>query len=433
MKNVGKRFKKAALAAAVSAAALSCAAPAQAYESDPWFHSWESSVYTAFVQQVTNQFFAINTYLSQIYLYLNSGVGETGTGVIGTMQKLGQQNQEFTESANKNLAQMNRVTQTDASVAQRVAAAMPDPHECSEIPRVMGARMAGGGGGGGRAIKGSIERVVSNAGGGTAPSSVAQAGDVYATRSQAKYCSTADVTFSNGKRHAAFGCSAASTTMPAADVRVQSLFVPAHNFEDPAQEKAANLTFSTPEEGQAAADAAKMVISAFSPVGLTPDMESTPAGKQYLTRVAAFNARLSPAIHALAQIASLRMPDANLASEIAESWKANATPVYARIFPGMKVPEKPSESEVMRYEVLRRYADYGPESWHQKQIQDDDQARLTRELTDAVVVNTYVNWQTHNRLEESNAIQAALLAQSVNPTTKQELEVASRSVYSNKQ
>lgn len=432
MKNVGKRFKKVALAAAVSAAALGSMAPAHAYEGDPHFQAWRGSVYTAFVQQVTNQFFAINTYLSQIYLYMNSGVGETGTGVIGTMQKLSRQNQEFSESANKNLAQMNRVTQADASVANRVAAAMPDPRECSEIPRKMGARMAGGGGGGGRSVKGAIERVVANAGGGTAPSGMAQAGDIYATRSQAKYCSTADVTFSNGKKHAAFGCEAASTTMPAADIRVQSLFVPAHNFEDPNQQKAANLTFSTGDEAQAAADAAKMVIASFSPVGISADMESTPAGKQYLTRVAAFNARLSPAIHALSQIASMRMPDKNLAAEIADNWVANATPVYGRIFPGMKVPEKPSESEVMRYEVLRRYADYGADSWHQKQIQDDDQARLTRELTDAVVLNTYVTWQTHNRMEESNAIQASMLAQSVNPTTKQELEAAGRSVYSNK-
>jgi hypothetical protein len=433
MKNVGKRFKKAAMAAALASVALGSMAPAHAYESDPWFHKWEATSYTMFVQQVTNQFFAINTYLSQIYLYMNSGVGETGTGVIGTMQKLARQNQEFSESANKNLAQMNRVTQADGSVAQRVATAMPDPRECSEIPRVMGARMAGGGGGGGRSVKGSIERVVSNAGGGTAPSAIAQAGEVYATRSQAKYCSTADVTFSNGKKHAAFGCQAASTSMPAADLRVQSLFVPAHNFEDPAKASAANITFSAPEEAQAAADAAKMLISSFSPPGISPDMEATPAGKQYLTRVATFNARLSPAIHALSQIASLRMPDKNLAKEIADNWVASATPVYSRIFPGMAVPEKPSEAEVMRYEVLRRYADYGAESWHQKQIADNDPARLTRELTDAVVLNTYVTWQTHNRLEESNAIQGASLAQAINPTTKQELEAAARSVYSNKQ
>lgn len=396
------------------------------------FNAWNTNIYTVFVTTVNNQFYAINTYLSQIYEYMRVGSGDpdNGTGLIGTMKVIWEETQAFNEANGKMNAQMNRVTSVDAAVANRVAASMPDSRACSEIPRVMGARMAGGGGGGSRAARGGLERIVANSGAGTAPSSLNQAGDVFSTHAT-KYCSTPDIQFTNGQAHTAFGCTAVST-MPDGDARVQSLFVPAHNYEQTAPSIAANLTFSTADEKQAAKDSSKNIISAFSPPGLTREMEATPEGKQYLTRVKVFNTRISPAIHALAQIASYRFPDANIPSFLSDGWKAIATPVYGRIFPGMSVPDLPSAAEVVRFEVLRRFADFGAESWHQKIIQDNDQANLLRELNTTASVNLYVNWELHNRMEENNALQASILSQLVNPTSKQELDSALRSVYTAK-
>lgn len=431
MKNVGKSLKKAALASAVALGMLSMSAPAQAYESDPWFRSWQQpfvAQYNAFVTRVDNQFFAINTYLAEIYAYMNSGEGDTGTGIIGTMVKISKMQQQATEEAIAGGAQMNRVTTADALGAQRSAAALPSERACKEVGQVMGARASGGGGGGSRAVKGNFERVIMSNTAGMAPNPIAQAADTYNTHAK-NYCGPNDVKFSDGKPHKAFGCTAASTTMPSADVRVQSLFVPAHDFTNPDKAAAANLTF-TAEQAQAAADASKNIISAFSPLALSPDMEGTEAGKMYLAKVNAFNARISPAIHALSQITSMRMGEANLPDALAANWKKIADPVYSRIFKGMEAPTKPSESEVMRFEVLRRYADSGPESWHQKQIIDDDLPRLTREMTDAVVLNTYVNWQAMNRLEENNALQSAILAQMTNPVSKIEMERMGTTVYS---
>ena len=431
MKNAGSSIKKAALASAIALGMLSMSAPAQAAESDPWFRSWQRpfvTQYNAFVTRVDNQFFAINTYLAEIYAYMNSGEGDMGTGIIGTMVKLSKMQQEANTAAITEGAQMNRVTAADAIGAQRSAGALPSRRACSEVAQVMGARASGGGGGGSRAVKGSFERVIMNNTAGTSPTALAQAAETYNTHAQPKYCSPNDVKFSDGKTHKAFGCAAASTTMPAGDLRVQSIFVPAHDFTNPEKASAANLTF-TPDQAQAAVDASKNIISAFSPLALSADMEGTDAGKRYLAKVNAFNARISPAIHAISQIASMRMSEANLPDALAENWKSIATPVYSRIFKGMEVPAKPSEAEIMRFEVMRRYADSGPESWHQKQITDDDLPRLTREMTDAIVLNTYVNWQAMNRLEENNALQTSILAQMVNPVSKTEMETLGSNVY----
>lgn len=440
MKNLKSKFKKTALAVVIaSAGLLGVSNTASAYEGDPWFHAWEGyewipflDMYYEFVAEVDNQFFAINTYLSEIYAYLTKGEGETGKGIIGVMGKIWQEQREFQETTMKNQAQMNRVTQTDAAVSNRIAKNMPNPRNCSEIPRVMGARMAGGGGRGGRASKGMIEKVVANNAAGTAPSSTAQAGEVYGTHAQAKYCSKADITYTNGQTHAAFGCTAASTTMPDGDSRVQSLFVPAHDFETPSKALEANLTFSEPDHIQASADSAKTLVASFSPIGLTKDVETTPDGKTYLSKVKVFNARVSPAVHALAQIASMRIPDKNLPQFLSDGWKGTAGPVYSRIFPGMKLPDQPSDAEVMRFEVVRRFADFGPDSWYQKLLDDDDETNQVRELNSTQAVALYLNWQIHNRLEENNAIQAAILAQLVNPVTKADMDTAAKAVYSNK-
>lgn len=435
MKNIGQKLKKTAIAISLAASVFSLSTPANAYETDPWFHEWVGTQYAAFVQEVDNQFYAINTYLSEIYTYITTGEGDTGTGIIkaitNNMDKIWKEQQQFTESTNKNSAQMNRVTATDAAVSNRIAASLPDPRACDEIPRVMGARM-GGGGGGSRAAKGTYEAAVSDHGGGTAPNYASQVGDVYGAHAGASgnnYCSTADVKYSNGQPHAAFGCAAASTTMPDGDARVQSLFVPAHDYNNAAVAARQNITL-TPQTAKAAQDSMTSILSSFSPAGLPKDLESTSEGKSYLARVKVYNARMSPALNALSQIVALRNPDLNLSASYQGTWQSIAQPVYANIFPGTTIPPTPSEAEIMRFEVLRRYADFGSTSWHTTIIQDTDQGRLLQELNTTEAVKLYVDWQIHNRMEENNALQAAILAQLTNPITKSDLDKGFNSAIS---
>jgi hypothetical protein len=428
MKKITHNLKKIALAVTMAAGAFSMPTPAHAYESDPWFHEWVLSEYAAFVSEVDNQFFAINTYLSEIYTYMISGEGDTGTGIIkaitGNMNKIWAEQQQFTEATNKNAAQMGRVTATDAAVSNRIAASLPDPRACDEIPKVMGGRMGGGGGGGSRNSKGAYEAPVVNKGGGTSLNNATQAGQVYGTHAGGNgnnYCSTADVKYTNGEAHAAFGCSAASTTMPDGDARVQSLFIPAHDYNNASVAAAQSITFK-PESAKAAQDAATSILSSFSPAALPKDLETSSEGKTYLARVKVYNARISPAVHALAQLASSRSPDLNLPAPFKAAWMSVAQPVFAHILPGVTVPEVPSEAEVTRFEVLRRYADFGTTSWANDVIKDTDQGRLLQMLNTTEAVKLYVEWQIHNRMEENNALQAAILAQLTNPINKGELD-----------
>jgi hypothetical protein len=219
--------------------------------------------------------------------------------------------------------------------------------------------------------------------------------------------------------------------MPDADARVQSLFVPAHNFMNTSEAKVQNLTFNT-EQTQAAVDASKNIVSSFAPIALSADMEKTPSGKAYLSLVKALNARLSPAIHALASIASAREPLAALPAYLQDSWAIASSGVMSRIFPGMNPVTNPSDAEVMRFEVMRRYADFGTDSWHNKLIQDNDESNLWLEYNTTQAVNAYIEYELHQRYEESNALNAAILAQRVNPITEEMVRSAATSVMANK-
>lgn len=437
-------LKKTSLALSLSLVGyFGAPAPAHAV-AEPAFYAFFSSEwtpfleqYTAFVSEVDDQFFAINEYLAEIYQYMATDTGNTqGMGIIGAINanqnKIWKQQQDFTETTNKNVAQMNRVTATDGAVSSRIANSMADPRNCSEIPRVMGAR-SGGGGGGSRGTKGVYEARVANAGGGTAPNATSQAATIVATHAGGaggnNYCATPDVTYTNGKAHAAFGCSAPGN-MPDGDARVASLFVPAHDFTKPDVVAQQTLTF-TPQTAKAAGDAIITILSSFSPPGLPEDVEKSPEGKLYLAKVKVFNARLSPALHALTSITSMRNPDPNAMNntDFKTTWSTVATPVFANLFPNSKPPEVPSEAEIMRFEVLRRYADFGDASWHGQLIKDQDQARLLIELNTTAAVQLYLDWQLHNRLEENNALQSAILAQLTNPVTINEMDAAARAAY----
>lgn len=448
MKNLKNKFRKTALAVMIaSAGLLGASTTANAYEGDPWFHAWEGyewtpflDMYYQFVEEVDNQFFAINTYLSEIYAYLTKGEGETGKGVIGVMQKIWSEERPFLENMTNQQANWQRATAAEMMPAQTALSRAPDPRSCYELPTTIGARYATGGGGSSRRARASTETSIAKSQGGTKPNDVAYANEMYSAHKSSGYCSKEDAQYPNGSvdRNAA-GCTIGDTAkMPDGDARIQSVFRPAHDYTDANAVKkyGSSLTYnqgkSSPspvgDQAKAADDAISTMITRFSPPALPKEVEQTPAGKVLFTKIKTFNARISPALDFLASAKSrYDATHSDIPTQYADSILADFKDYYARMFPGADPIEKPSEAEVMRYEVLRRYADTNGE-WMKTLMAQGDAGKIAQIQAQTQGVELYLLYNLHERQVETNAILSALLAQSVNPITRAELQATSNQI-----
>lgn len=442
MKKKMTPLKRVAASLAVAAACAVTSAPAFAYEGDPWFRQWQTSVFAQFQMNVQNQFYAINEFMNAIRIYLTTGEGDTGTGLIGTIQKTQDANRFYgQEEAATNHAR-NQVLAMNQAMANRVASSIPDPRDCDELPQRVGAR-AGGGGGGSMVSKGRTEAKAAANAAGTLPSPTAHAAAVYGNHQAGGYCAAEDINYSGaagGSARNAFNCTTPGA-MPDGDARAQSVFVPAHDYVNASAATRMSLTYdggqtptSGPSQAAAADDSINNIVSRFSPAAMPKNIEQSPQGRIVLAKQKVFNARLSPAINALAGISSRRNASANAMSTeaLAAVWdNSTVQGVYDRVFSGAQHPKKPSEMEVIRYEVMRRYADYGVNSWITQVTNEADPAKRSLAQIQNQAVELNLLYQIHGRLEENNALQSAILAQLMNPVTKADIELNSQAASQN--
>ncbi len=392
---------------------------------------------------VSYQFTQVMQWLEKIYNYMAAGEGETGTGIIGIMGKEHDLDRKFLEEQLAlNHARMQELMMK-SSYADAVAKKIQSYRACDDIVANTMARSASGGaagrGGGGSAAKGVTENKVAKAMAGGTLSEAGQAGRVYAEHAAASngYCSYEDVNYYNsdgsvkGPRNA-FGCSAPGE-MPDGDARAQSVFAPAHDYTKPAVVAKQTLTFTTAQKN--AADASiRNIVSAFSPPALPKEREATDAGKLYLAKTKVFNARVSSAVHSLAAMADRRTP-ASIGSGASGtsggsflfwSWGANDwKTVYARVFglSSADVPAQLSEADSLRFEAYLRYYDDSSQSdsWYAKQVEGGSGDDLLKEQLRMGSVELMMLYNIHQRMEENNMIQAAILSHMINPVSKDEL------------
>lgn len=459
---IKKVLKKTVLVASLSMVGfLGVAPPANAFY-EAAFYAWFGSEwtpfleqYTSFVTEVDDQFFAINEYLAEIYQYMATDTGNTqGMGIIGAingnMNKIWSEARPYMESTGEQGASWNRKTALDAIPGQTIMNRMPDPRNCSELPARMAGRGARGGGGGSHAGKGKIESMAAEAATGTHLSDTEYAADIYSNHgaADANLCTKQDVNYSGdaavafGTSRKGYGCTAVGT-MPDGDARAQSILVPAHDYDkvaagDAAEiAKASSLTYS-PTQAKVAAMATRNLAQGFSAPALSPEAEKSPAGKLLLAKEKILQMRISPAVQALASIAGSRTPAAlgsNAATALSANWKSTAGPIYSRVFPaGTVVPDVPSTAELTRFEVYRRMFDIGggADSWVGKLMESNDPAQVAQIQAETQAVQLYVEYEILGKLEENNAMQAAILAQLVNPVSKQEITAATNSVFRSK-
>ena len=357
-----------------------------------------------------------------IYEYMISGASDAGTGIAGTLSAnaLSQASHNEVQGANQqsHYNAVTRARKAEMVAAQTLSSEIADSRECSEalISQQMGARS-----GSTDAASYSVQSASKIHAGlatamASAPSESSSAGTLLKTHN-AKYCSPVDVL---NKR-----CSAGSA-MPDGDVRVQSLLAPAIDFTSTSTQ-GQSMTM-TPEQSQAALDSSVNIMGRFSPPVLPKAVSDSPAGRMYTTKYKIYEARLSPATMALAGIAG-RRSEATLNAGAKQSWAA-VNGEYSKLFPGAQAPANPSETELLRYEVTRRFAG----SDYMAQLRKS--SSLTNVLVDVAqgdAVELKILYEMHQRLEEDNAILSTVLAQLISPISKKEVIDASTGAYRSKQ
>lgn len=391
--------------------------------------------------------------LHAIYNYLAYGIVENtaaaGKGLIGTINKNHDLDRvALEEQFALNHARMQELMMKQA-YANKVVGQVQDYRACDDIVVDSLARSANGGGAYGRgsgssAAKGETEAAVAKSSAGGTMSEISTASKIYAEHKADGYCSKEDVFYSDGKKRNAFDCEKPGE-MPDGDSRAQSIFAPAHDYTNPSVVAKQTLTFGNGGKHKKAADASiRNIVSAFSPPALPKDAESTDAGKLYQGKTKVFNARVSSAVHALAAMADRRIPGdigsgatstsggSSFFSWGGDKWKT----VYARIFKinDADVPEKLSEADSLRFEAYLRYYDNSTlgDSWYTQKVEDGEGDDLVKEQLRMGAVEMLMLYNIHQRLEENNMIQAAILSHMINPITKSDIEQTGRSASKNR-
>lgn len=385
--------------------------------------------------------------LHAIYNYLAYGIAEDATkaskGLIGTIIKEHELDRKYLE---EQLALNHSRDQTLAmkqAYATNVAGKIQDYRVCDDLVRDLQAQTSGGGGavgrgGGGSVAKSEIEASVAKSQAGNEMTQVGHTERIASTH-KASYCSEDDLKYKDGTARNAFGCTAISSkNMPDADARAQSIFAPAINFKDKNAILKQNLTYNA-DQKQAAADAITNIVAAFSPPAMPKTFEQTEQGKAFLAKTKTFNARISSAVHALSSMADRRVAmNQNVSGgggTVVGSWDfgdPNWIETYKRVFGSqITVPSKLSEADSLRFEVYRRYYDNptASGSWYKEKVASGDDSEKFREMLRIGSAQMLLMYNIHQRMEENNMIQAAILSHMINPVTKDELQQASKAAY----
>lgn len=223
------------------------------------------------------------------------------------------------------------------------------------------------------------------------------------------FCDQNDVT---NKRP---GCTSVGQ-YPDADITATSIFraapanksttVPNQTFETQGQQEAAMAYINN-----------VMPLPAPQPQGIAAN---TPAGKIALVRLRLYNSRVNSGQNALAAIAAARSPVHGLPNEFGgqAAW-SQASQDYSQVFPGQTMPAKPSAREMLSYFVERTL--YSP-TYYAKNIANASGDDLTRELIKQVAYNNHIQLLLLDRQEQANTMLATLVAQSVDPMTRESIK-----------
>ncbi|EJP9635905.1 hypothetical protein NZF17_005196 [Salmonella enterica] len=352
----------------------------------------------------------------------------SGNGLIETLVSMNDKLAQATITANEN--QKNAVVSNanQAIQEQRMKNALkriPDVNACEEVTS------AGG--------RGSAGANTSSAKDAFAENSVKMFTMADTERNEAKknilgrvsidVCSELDVKYNRG------GCTSIGQ-YPDRDKSASSLITPPLSKSDANANKVPNQSYDVNQ--MKVADAAKRNLIGNLPVEPLNNkgLEDTSEGREYLSAFATFISRATAGTNAIDSILSMKKSGdvsvnsrgtnigSNLGSTVGASLAWNDATVkekYATLFPGATFPPKPSEWEMLRYEIYSRYADTtGPDAWQVK-ISSADERDTAHEQARMQALDLRLQMIQIERTEDTNILLAALLGQQLQPVDKQML------------
>lgn len=183
------------------------------------------------------------------------------------------------------------------------------------------------------------------------------------------------------------------------------------------------------------ADAAKRNLIGNLPLQQLNDrsLEDTKEGREYLSAFSSFVARSTAGTNAVDSILAIKKSGdvsvnsrgVNIGSGLgatagaSQAWTdASVKTKYATLFPGAEFPSKPSEWEMLRYEIYSRYADTtGADAWQVK-ISSTDEKETAHEQARMQAIDLRLQMLLIERTEDTNILLAALLGQQLQPVDK---------------
>lgn len=342
----------------------------------------------------------------------------------GTLDMITAQNQAIagyqqeTDQRNR-LREVTKMMET--AVLERQMAIANDA--CKDLSRqgTSGASSAGGSDSA-RKTKDAVEKLLRST-----TSNATNVGNVLKGRTESGFCSQEDISV-DGKSINLSNCTAVGP-MPGADQSVSSLFEPA---EAPGVVRR-NATYNNgtgkalaanKDQAFAASTVINNITAALSPLTLEKEVgNDTAAGKDYSAKKVVYNSLVSAAIRPLSVIKGRRDVNAETlaAAGSKKSIWANEKETWMRVFmqEASAFPSFPSDEENVRYEVMRRYADdpKHADSWILN-LETKSGDEITKELAKMQAIQLYLSHQNHLRMEENNALLAAILMRDMTGMTK---------------
>jgi len=333
---------------------------------------------------------AMNTSLYNVLYSIGTAINENTSKVSDTVETAARSQRELA------VAQERNRRYEDARQRYAVATSI-----CSEAGSGGVAQVGAAAG----STKGSVRprggATISNGAIAQAVNGPAVAPDIDSSRAahiHAQFCDADDYAAYGGAQ----ACPAASTTMPGADKRLDSLFVGAGpNGKTP------DLTFS-----QAQIDAALMYIQNGVRRSVSPQLRKgeadTTAGAQYVGLQTQFQAILSAAADPLEQQLADSVSNPVTRALLQESLTSpSANAYYQQVAsPQARATGTMSAREFEAFEVGRRYANTA----YQTDLQAMNDANLTRELIRVTALNAWLLEELKNEMRKGNIIQGLALA-----------------------
>lgn len=353
----------------------------------------------------------------------------TGNGLIETLVSMNDKLAQATISSNEN-AKNQVMNSANADIQkQRMENGLkriPSANACAEVTSAGGRGSAGSGTSGAKdALSQNSLTAITEA-----KDALVEAKKNIVTRPSIDVCSKGDVLVGRG------GCSSEGQ-YPDKDKSAATLVAPPVSREDAAANKVANESYDAKQ--MQVAEAAKRNLTVNVPVEQLNDknLENTTEGRDFLSAFAAFTARSTAGSNAIDSILAIRKASnvavnsrgANIGSGLsstqgaATAWNdATVKAKYATLFPNATFPDKPSEWEMLRYEIYSRYADTtGNDAWQVK-ISTATTEESLREIARMMAIQLRMSMIQIQRQEEGNVIGAADLNQGLDPVTKGSLK-----------